>query len=81
VLLKELTIPALPEVHVGTLSACTTAAITQPFAAPWKRRAALAADLASVKDGRMTRARFLRTAAKHVQVTKDLIINAIVAKG
>jgi hypothetical protein len=49
----ELAIPTLPEheLHVNALPARTTAAITQPFAAPmwrWKERAALAADLAGV---------------------------------
>jgi hypothetical protein len=53
VLLKELAKPTLPkhEVHIDALPADTTAAITQPFPASmgsWKRRAALAADLASV---------------------------------
>jgi len=53
VIFEKLPIPTLPEheLHVDTLPACTTAALTQPFAASmgrWKRRAALAADLASI---------------------------------
>src|SRR6516162_4469434 len=53
VLFEKLAMPALPEhkVHIDTLPAGTPAAIAQPFAAAMgrrKRRAAFAADLASV---------------------------------
>jgi len=53
VIFEKLAMPALPEheVHIDTLRGGAIAAITQPFAASMgrrKRRAAFAADLASV---------------------------------